>query len=322
MNKLWNIGIGLMITGIAFYASQNLLLSIILGIVSIIAIWYYNPERRYWRAFWYVLVALITTNNFSIELLANYSNLDIDLKYEDNNVVSIILAILLVVLAILDFLQRNKSKFSTNKSKGNITTNVTGNGNITINGISNSTVTVNPNDSNEVSKFLKDFNDKLDSLPIEILEQLKAKQESDNTKGSKVDIDIGIVLPVYNPAQRKVTLKVSITNMNREQRFYNAPYFKLSDKVEFIKGASKQDTFLLFPISDIPTPLKLEYGERITIDFDVPPQQLEYYKQLDNGKDFIQVFVPTTLGELHSSNKLIITEFIKSYKDFMEADLK
>ena len=198
---------------------------------------------------------------------------------------------------------------------------VQGNGNITIQGVEGSTITINPSNTEEVIAFLIKFQDIISSLPTKILNMLKTNESSfdEKVKGVKIHLSMGLILPELNPEERDATLKVYITNLEKIHRYCHQPYFKLSKPVKFSKGSAPHDTFVLFQneYSKIQFPKRLEFGQQLIADFQLVKNQFILYEQLDDGESYIQAFCSTTLGELYSSNKYIISKFIKDYNQFM-----
>ena len=110
--------LGLLAFIITFVYSKSFLGSIISSIVIIIISLVYHPQRRYFRAFWYVISLLFTTNLFFIQLIGTVETTSFIFKYEGFNIIqSIGLFILAIVLLILDFLERNKDAFFSNFKK-------------------------------------------------------------------------------------------------------------------------------------------------------------------------------------------------------------
>lgn len=125
------------IVGLTYFITKSMTISIIAGILSQILFWIYNPERRYWRAFWYVLVAFAITNNWSIHFYKIITNGTVEVKFEDNIVVSIILGILMILLVILDYKERKKDNSDNNKYQ------IQGDDNIVLDDINESNITIN-----------------------------------------------------------------------------------------------------------------------------------------------------------------------------------
>lgn len=104
------------------------------------------------------------------------------------------------------------------------------------------------------------------------------------------------------------SLVVSITNINKENRYFNEPYFKLSEP--FDKGA---DTFyLLDKLRPATFPAKLEYGEVVTVDYKLDPNSLEYIWKKLPANATVQAIVTTTVGEKFKSNLVKVESVISS----------
>lgn len=104
------------------------------------------------------------------------------------------------------------------------------------------------------------------------------------------------------------SLSVTITNINKENRFFNEPYFQLSEP--FDKGA---DTFYLIDkLRPTPFPAKLEYGEVVSVDYKLAQNSLElmWNKLPENAT--IQAIVTTTIGERFKSNLVKVESVIGS----------
>ncbi len=102
--------------------TESFLLSILSSIAVVIIILLYNPKRRYFRAFWYVISLLASTNLFFIQLIGNLKGISFNFKHEGFNVVqSIALILLAIVLLILDYLERNKNILSKKQINDNNT---------------------------------------------------------------------------------------------------------------------------------------------------------------------------------------------------------
>lgn len=202
-----------------------------------------------------------------------------------------------------------------------ITAEIEGDNNLVIQGIKDSAITVNLNDNDEVRKLLMDFQEQIAQLPTNILDMLKTEEGviDETLKGIRLHLSMGLVIPELRPDLRETTFKVAITNFIKTHRFCHQPYFKLSKPVVFMPGTEPADTFTILPhkYSQAEFPSKLEYGQHINADFGVVKNQIEVYRTLDDGESYIQAFCNTTLGELFSSNKYLITDYLKSYDEFM-----
>ena len=99
------------------------------------------------------------------------------------------------------------------------------------------------------------------------------------------------------------TINVTITNMRKEYRYFEEPYFKISNELE-----GKFDTFYLTEIMDRKSfPIKLEWGQRITVKFELKPAGIAQLKVLPHDTT-LKAIVSTTINEISESNKLYISD--------------
>jgi len=104
---------------ISYFVTENYIVALAVMIIALILSWIYNPKKRYWRAFWYIATILGLTNNWSFEFFKKMTDSEFHIKYSENSIVSIFLGILLIMLPILDFLERNgKIRLFGNSIKG------------------------------------------------------------------------------------------------------------------------------------------------------------------------------------------------------------
>jgi len=106
-------------------------------------------------------------------------------------------------------------------------------------------------------------------------------------------------------------LGVTITNTNKEHRYFNHPYFQLSEPFE---GGT--DTFygtqMLRPVE---FPVKLEYGEVSVVDFKIFPKSIEMIWNKLPKDATVQAIVTTTLGEKYKSNLVPVEEIRKVFRN-------
>lgn len=186
---------------------------------------------------------------------------------------------------------------------------VVGDNNIVIQKVDGSTITINTENAEEVRKALIELQTIVTELPDNIVRKL---MENNNSAVPTVgaNIYLGLDLLIAGIGIMGVSLSVQITNLTKEMRFYNKPFFKVSTPFE--KGA---DTFLLTNTVGTPInfPRKLEYGEVIKEAYQIVPANIELFKKL-LGKDpnaTITAFVSTTLGELYKSDSYKVSDIIK-----------
>lgn len=103
-----------------------------------------------------------------------------------------------------------------------------------------------------------------------------------------------------------VSLGVTITNITKEYRYYNEPYFKLSNAME-----GNYDTFWLAnKMIDIKFPRKMEWGEPLTINYLLKSAGVNQWRSLPN-ETTIKAIVTTTIGEVFESNEIELEKIFK-----------
>lgn len=186
---------------------------------------------------------------------------------------------------------------------------VVGDNNIVIQKVDGSTITINTENAEEVRKALIELQTIVTELPDNIVRKL---MENNNSAVPTVgaNIYLGLDLLIADIGIMGVSLSVQITNLTKEIRFYNKPFFKVSTPFE--KGA---DTFLLTNTVGTPInfPRKLEYGEVIKEAYQIVPANIELFKNLlgNDPNATITAFVSTTLGELYKSDPYKVSDIIK-----------
>lgn len=184
---------------------------------------------------------------------------------------------------------------------------IDGNGNFVIQGSDN--ITINQNNPEEIRNFLIAWSDKLNQLPEKILNSMKEKASKDFTAGANVYLSVNCKYSDSIQTIIGMSIGVTITNLTKENRFFNQPFFKVSPPFE--KGA---DTFLLVAdYSQLKFPKKLEYGEVLSQYYKMP--DIKFLEDLINkdSKATIQAFTSTTLGEVYESNIYQISKLIEMY---------
>lgn len=128
------------------------------------------------------------------------------------------------------------------------------------------------------------------------------KNTNNNTLIEGANVYLGLnILSDFNSIIG-IAFGVTITNLTKENRFFNQPFFKFS--VETDKGF---DSFTMTDIVDkvIAFPKKLEYGEVITQTYKISPSFRSIIDEV-LAKDLeatITAFTSTTIGETYSSNE-------------------
>lgn len=189
---------------------------------------------------------------------------------------------------------------------------IDGNGNIVIQDADNSEITININNPEEIRKFLIDFQNKLSSIPMEIIALMESKNPNNIDLEKGANIYLGLNFRFSEVGIDGISFGVSITNLTKENRFFNSPFFKLS--VPF-KGTL--DTFTIIDKTNkIPFPKKLEYGEVVSVEYLISATSREIYDKviaIDKNAT-IQVITSTTIGEIYKSNEYKISHLLENFK--------
>lgn len=194
---------------------------------------------------------------------------------------------------------------------------IDGNGNIVIQNADNSKITINVSDNNEVRKFLIQSQDKLSQLPTEILNQLKAHLDLEKEITIGANIYLTVIAAISDYGKNNVLWGVTITNLTKEIRYFNRPYFKVTPTLKLDEGL-EHDTFLMFPNERIDFPVRLEYGQVVTLTFSIVPNAFAAFKESASPEAYIEVFCGTTVGELYSSNQYKLEKFVSEYMSIMK----
>ena len=189
---------------------------------------------------------------------------------------------------------------------------IDGNGNVVIQDSDNSEITINMSNPEEIRKFFIDFQQKLSSLPLEIIELMEAKNTNDVQINSGANVYLSLNFLVAPGTVTGISFGVAITNLTKENRFFNAPFFKVSVPFE-----GEIDTYVMTgTLNGISFPKKLEYGEVASEGYLISANSREIYdKIIAIDKDAtVQVIVSTTIGEIYKSNEYKINNLLESFK--------
>jgi len=193
---------------------------------------------------------------------------------------------------------------------------IDGNANIVIQGVDGSTITINPDNSHEIRQLLISIGSKLNELPLEILKMIEDKQDLNSDVKTGANLYLTVMAELHeHPQHRRLKFGLTVTNLTKEIRYFNQPFFKVYPKFE-IKEGVEHDTFVLIPENDNKFPKRLEYGEPVYLNYEIKPAAYEMYQKLldKNPAAYIQAFDNTTVGELYESNKFSIQELFKHLK--------
>lgn len=186
---------------------------------------------------------------------------------------------------------------------------IDGNGNIVIQKAVGSTITINPAVPEDVRKALIEHQALISQLPDKIVQMLMENNaEEPPVIGAIVYLGLSLLASDYGVAG--ISMSVQITNLTREIRFYNKPFFKVS--TPFDKGA---DTFMMTNVvgNAVHFPRKMEYGEVISENYQLVQSNIQMFQKL-LAKDpdvTLTAYVGTTLGEVYKSEPYIVRDIVK-----------
>lgn len=105
------------------------------------------------------------------------------------------------------------------------------------------------------------------------------------------------------------TIGVTITNLTKEYRYYSEPYFKISKGID-----GKYDTFFLAGrMERVSFPIKMEWGQPLTVNYELKPGGIEQLKNLPEDTT-LKAIVTTTIGEKFESNEVKISDLTRHLK--------
>jgi hypothetical protein len=198
---------------------------------------------------------------------------------------------------------------------------IDGEGNVVIQNVSGSTITINPDNLEEVRNFLIDFSQKISELPLEVVALLEEKsQQMDNEIEKGANLYLTVIAEIAQIGGNGVSWGTTITNLTREIRYFNQPYFKVSPKFQLEEGL-EHDTFMMMQRegTQVEFPYRLEFGQIVNCYFPVNGNAFQMYQQINQEDAFIQAFVTTTIGEIYSSRQYPISKFIADYQGVLGA---
>lgn len=190
---------------------------------------------------------------------------------------------------------------------------INGDGNVVIQDADKSEIIINMNNPEEIKKFFIDFQDKLSKLPKAIIDLMESKNTNDIQINALANVYLSLELIFTGTTVIGITFSVTVTNLTKEHRYFNSPFFKSSEPFE-----GELDTFIL-PNSSYNNnsfPKRLEYGEVFKQSYSIYPQSKEIYLKIagKNPEATIQVFVNTTIGELFASNEYKVKQLLENFK--------
>lgn len=107
----------------------------------------------------------------------------------------------------------------------------------------------------------------------------------------------------------EVSIAVTITNVMKEHRYFNEPYFQLS---EVIMG-NAASFYLMDKIEPVSLPIKLEYGEVAKVSYRLKYESKDGMWEKLSNEAFFQAIVTTTVGERYKSNKVKASMVLDSF---------
>ncbi len=189
-------------------------------------------------------------------------------------------------------------------------TQITGDNNLVIQDIQGSTVTINLNNPKELRDFMIKFQNELIKLPLNILEKLKEHQQLEipPTVGANLYLTVLVMVPLggsFSIIGKK--LSVTVTNLTKEIRYFNKPYFKSHPQLPI--QTEQFDSFILLDQENYP--FRLEYGEVKSLQYELKPKLIEDFSRISTADGYIEAFINTTVGELYSSNRMKMSQLFQ-----------
>lgn len=190
---------------------------------------------------------------------------------------------------------------------------IDGDGNVVIQNSDNSSITINLNNPKEVRRGLMNLQHEMNTLPLKIIQELMKHNDSKvPAVGANIYLSLNIMFETIGNRPTGnilgISFGVSVTNTNKEHRYFYEPSFKVS--TPFDNGL---DTFVMTDKHpDNPVfPRRLEYGEPFTVYYNISDMKLfkELVERDDNAS--ITAIVNTTLGEVFCSNECKLKELLE-----------
>lgn len=190
---------------------------------------------------------------------------------------------------------------------------IDGNGNVVIQDADKSEIIINMNNPEEIRKFFIDFQAKISEIPMKIIELMESKNSNEVVleTGANIYLALNFNIAPGISAVSGISFGVTITNLTKENRYFNSPFFKLS-----IPFDGNADTFkMMETLNNIQFPKKLEYGEVVSEFYPIRLKAKEIYDKVitKDPNATIQVVVTTTVGEIYRSNEYKISDLMEQY---------
>jgi hypothetical protein len=191
------------------------------------------------------------------------------------------------------------------------TAHIDGHGNIVVQGIDGTEMTVHAENPIALRQLVIDLGEKINELPTDVLKMIEKNQDINAEIKTGANLYLTTLVEKVNYNQASLKFGLTITNLTKENRYFNQPFFKVKPKFE-IKEGVENDTFVMFPEQGKPFPKKLEYGEPLSVSYKLEPviKMCQWLLEKDD-KAYIQGFVNTTVGELYESNAFSIKKMFE-----------
>jgi hypothetical protein len=189
---------------------------------------------------------------------------------------------------------------------------VTGDGNILIKDITGSSITINPANHEEIKRLIINLGNNLDQIPKNVLDMIEKSQVDNPSEKGKANIYLGVLVTIYETGfGGSLKFGITITNLNKEHRYFNQPFFKVEPGFP-LEGGGSHDTFAMIADGNNIFPKRLEYGEPASVNYEIKPGAYSMYEKILalNPDAFVQVFSSTTVGEIFESNKYQISKLL------------
>lgn len=131
--------------------------------------------------------------------------------------------------------------------------------------------------------------------------------EKEQVDEGKIYLGVKVLMSEYQGVFG-AALGVTITNVVKEHRYFNEPYFKLTNTIE---GSGTDSFFLFDKLVPVNFPNKLEFGQVVTVDYQLKPRSMEIWEKLP-PETLVQAIVTTTVGEKYKSNQVPVSDIIKT----------
>lgn len=148
-------------------------------------------------------------------------------------------------------------------------------------------------------------------MPEELANKILQKlgSEANITVPEKEEPKGSVYLAAYQKASEfygmsEITIGVNVTNIIKEHRYFNRPYFKISQPIDGTKN-----TFQLVDMaSPLDFPKKMEYGEQYQVFYNLNKGFLDKFEKLKGQEVILTAYVTTTVGEKFGSNEMKIDD--------------